>query len=53
MLRNQVTILAAELSSPWPIGCFINEPVLQICVLSGALFRYGNCSVVSGAKAVC
>lgn len=52
MLRNQGTLLAEERSLPWPIGCFINEPVLQICVLSGALFRYWNCSVISGASHV-
>lgn len=41
-LRNQVTLLAGEHSLLWPNGCFINEPVLPICVLSGALFRYWN-----------
>lgn len=34
-MRNQVTLLARECPLSWLIGCFLNEPVLLICVFLG------------------
>lgn len=42
MFRKQVTSLAGEHSLSGSISASLSEPVLSVCMFSGALFRYRN-----------